>query len=95
MDGWKTYTETTTAWVILDNKRNVTAFSPFCTHLGCAYRWQADHKNFECPCHGSKFDLQGKVLIGPAERPLDRYPVKLEGSAALAGTVAEFDEHLV
>jgi len=85
VDGWKTYTQTTTAWVILDNKRSVTAFSPLCTHLGCAYHWQAEHKSFECPCHGSKFDLQGKVVKGPAERPLDRYPVKLEGTRLWLG----------
>jgi Rieske Fe-S protein len=32
-----------------------------------------------CPCHGSEYDLLGRVLEGPAERPLTRFPVSVEG----------------
>jgi hypothetical protein len=38
-DCWKIHNEKASAWVILDNERKVTAFSPLCTHLGCAYKW--------------------------------------------------------
>ncbi len=44
------------------------AISNVCTHLGCivaAVDW-----GFQCPCHGSKFDKSGKVIGGPAPRPL-------------------------
>ena len=45
-----------------------TALSLTCTHLGCTVESQSD--GFACPCHGSRFDLQGKVRRGPASRPL-------------------------
>jgi menaquinol-cytochrome c reductase iron-sulfur subunit len=57
---------------------DVTAFSPQCTHLGCGYRWDDAERKFKCPCHRSVFDLNGAVLSGPAPRPLDRLPVKIE-----------------
>ena len=85
LDGWEIRNEKEAAWVILDNQRKVTAYSPLCTHLGCAYRWEATKREFVCPCHGSVFDTEGKVLAGPAERPLDRYATKLEGNRLWLG----------
>ncbi len=43
---------------------------PVCPHRGCAVIWQADQNRFACPCHGSKFDAEGRVLRGPARKPL-------------------------
>jgi len=85
VDGWKLRDEESSAWVILSEKGDVTAFSPLCTHLGCAYRWKAEDKVFSCPCHGSKFDVQGDVIAGPASRPLDRYSSKIEGNRLWLG----------
>lgn len=45
------------------------AISSVCTHLGCNVRYIAG-EGFACPCHGSKFDLNGQVVKGPAPRPL-------------------------
>jgi menaquinol-cytochrome c reductase iron-sulfur subunit len=85
VDGWRIRNEESSVWVILDERRNVTAFSPLCTHLGCAYRWQADKGIFSCPCHGSAFNVRGEVITGPATRPLDQYPTKLEGNRLWLG----------
>lgn len=39
-----------------------------CTHLGCALEWEAHEENWECPCHGSRFDADGILLDGPAQK---------------------------
>jgi cytochrome b6-f complex iron-sulfur subunit len=41
-----------------------------CTHRGCAVNWQAEQSRFVCPCHGSQFDPQGRVVKGPAKAAL-------------------------
>jgi cytochrome b6-f complex iron-sulfur subunit len=50
------------------------AMSLVCTHLGCTVAVTPD--GMVCPCHGSHFDRAGKVLTGPAERPLARLVVE-------------------
>jgi nitrite reductase/ring-hydroxylating ferredoxin subunit len=51
------------------------AVSSECTHLGCNVKHTAS--GFECPCHGSRFDENGRVVQGPAPRPLAWYAVSL------------------
>jgi Rieske Fe-S protein len=85
VDGWKMTSEKSTAWVVKDASDRVTAFGPQCTHLGCAVRWEDAKTEFLCPCHNSVFDAHGRVLSGPAPRPLDRYETKLDGSKLMIG----------
>jgi menaquinol-cytochrome c reductase iron-sulfur subunit len=65
-------------WVIRRSSSQVTVFSPICTHLGCRYSWYPETAEFACPCHGSIYSIDGKVLGGPAPRSLDTLPWKLE-----------------
>ncbi len=85
VDGWKVSSEKATAWVVKSSDKDVVAFAPQCTHLGCAYHWDEANHNFLCPCHTSTFGIDGKVLTGPAPRPLDRYAVKVDGSKLMIG----------
>jgi menaquinol-cytochrome c reductase iron-sulfur subunit len=91
-DGWKIYSEKGTAWVVKAADGNVTAFSPICTHLGCAYHWDTNKSEFICPCHGSDFAIDGRVLSGPAPRPLDRFETKVENARLWLGPVHQDGE---
>jgi len=53
------------------------ALSSVCTHLGCVTRYQPDQRVIACPCHGSRFSLDGEVLAGPAPRPLPQFQMAL------------------
>ncbi|HUH14114.1 MAG TPA: ubiquinol-cytochrome c reductase iron-sulfur subunit [Longimicrobiales bacterium] len=57
------------------------ALSPRCTHQGCTVGIEG--QVLVCPCHGSTYDRAGRVLRGPAERPLRRYTTRLEGGTLL------------
>jgi len=50
----------------------LSALSAVCTHLGCLVHWNTTEKSWDCPCHGSRFDPQGRVLNGPAVSALRR-----------------------
>ena len=72
-----------TAWAVKLSQNDVAVYSPICPHLGCAYTWDAQRKEFDCPCHRSVFALDGHVLAGPAPRPLDRLPTKIDSGNLL------------
>ena len=84
-DGWKVTSEKATAWVVKVSAKEVIAFAPQCPHLGCAYHWEVQNEEFLCPCHASRFSIDGDVISGPSPRPLDRYEVKVEGDKLLLG----------
>lgn len=44
-----------------------------CTHMGCGVQWDAQATQAACPCHGSRFSVQGTVEKGPAKKPLQVY----------------------
>ena len=54
------------------------ALSATCTHLGCMTRYDRELSAFACPCHGSRFHLDGRVEQGPAPRALPRLQVSLD-----------------
>lgn len=57
--------------------KGVLAIYTVCTHLGCIYAWNDANDRFECPCHGSKYRLDGRRIKDPAPRTLDRFKVTL------------------
>ena len=60
------------------------AFSAVCTHSGCLVNKIADG-TIDCPCHGSKFSLDGAVVDGPAKKPLEPVSVRVQGDSIVQG----------
>jgi glycine/D-amino acid oxidase-like deaminating enzyme/nitrite reductase/ring-hydroxylating ferredoxin subunit len=56
----------------------LVAVSTRCTHLGCQVKWNTAERSWDCPCHGSRFSPEGRVLQGPAVRPLRLEAEELE-----------------
>lgn len=54
------------AAVFRDAQGEIHAVSPICTHLGCQVEFNKAERTWDCPCHGSRFDVDGKVIHGPA-----------------------------
>ncbi|MBF8249157.1 MAG: petC [Bacteroidetes bacterium] len=59
------------------------AISAVCTHLGCIANWKSEEGIIACPCHGSKFDKEGRLMEGPAPRPLPRFSLTLDDRGQL------------
>ena len=70
------------------------AYSGKCPHLGCGYKWRKVRKLpreiFLCPCHISIYDVSGKVLDGPAPRPLDPVPIRVSDNGDIEIIDVEF-----
>lgn len=57
---------------VVHGSRGFYAFSAVCTHLGCVTRYEPGQDRIVCPCHGSTFDVAGRVMSGPASKRLLR-----------------------
>ncbi len=55
-----------------DTDGQLHAVDARCTHLGCLVAFNRAEEAWECPCHGSRFDPDGKILQGPATKPLQQ-----------------------
>jgi len=67
------------AWVrrIGPGPADLDARSAICPHLGCAVGFDATKGNYLCPCHDSRFAVNGDKLTGPSERGLDKLPIEV------------------
>jgi glycine/D-amino acid oxidase-like deaminating enzyme/nitrite reductase/ring-hydroxylating ferredoxin subunit len=66
--------------VYRDDDGTLYGVSMRCTHLGCLVRFNAAERSWDCPCHGSRFDVTGAVLEGPAVEPLPTRTPPTDGS---------------
>ncbi len=63
---------------VVRNDDGFYALSSTCTHLGCMTRYDKENDQIACPCHGSRFHLDGTVKHGPAPKPLPRLAMSIE-----------------
>lgn len=67
--------------VFRDERDQVVALAPHCTHVGCVVGWNPAERSWDCPCHGSRFAPTGEVLEGPAPTALPRVELEDETPA--------------
>ena len=77
-DAWLRTDIKHSVYVLKGKGNQLIVFSNICTHLGCAVSWDAAEKKFLCPCHGGEYDITGKVVGGPPQKPLIRLEHKIE-----------------
>jgi cytochrome b6-f complex iron-sulfur subunit len=68
---------------IFNKPEGIFAVSSICSHLGCNVKWNDNGNGFDCPCHGSTFDKNGKNISGPAPKPLKWYQLTLDSKKML------------
>ena len=71
--------------MVLRTPEGLRAYSLICTHLGCTVQWQADKKQFYCPCHDGRYDAFGDVIAGPPPLSLEQIPVQVDGATVTVG----------
>ena len=74
-----------------DNSLETFALNAVCTHLGCVVPWNPSENKFMCPCHGSQYNEQGKVVRGPAPKSLALAHVNLENDNVILSPWTETD----
>jgi nitrite reductase/ring-hydroxylating ferredoxin subunit len=75
-----TYVTAGRLW-IANTGTQLFALSQRCPHLGCRVPFCESSGHFECPCHGSKFDIGGEWIEGPAPRGMDKFALSVEGDS--------------
>ena len=80
-------------YIIVQNDGEISNFglNAICTHLGCVVPWDSGANKFICPCHGSQYDTNGKVVRGPAPLSLALAHVDIDDEAVLVKQWNETD----
>lgn len=58
-----------------DEAGGLHGLNPVCTHAKCVVAWNSTEKTWDCPCHGARYSIEGKVLTGPARKPLEKIEI--------------------
>jgi len=66
---------------VLREQGKVKVFSPVCTHMGCNVRWDSQSQEYQCPCHGGKYNKEGQVIAGPPPHALHQYSADVKDGA--------------
>ena len=68
------------------DKNSIVAYSVLCQHMGCPVPYQAEDRQFQCPCHQTKYDpaREGYVIQGVAQEPLPRIELEIDGDDIVA-----------
>ena len=88
--GTATFVNAGRLWVTNADGR-LFAFSQKCPHLGCRVPFCESSGRFECPCHGSVFDIGGEWIAGPSPRGLDQHPLTIEKGQLVVDTSKRTD----
>ncbi len=83
--GTATYVRAGRFW-LANADGHLFALSQKCPHLGCRVPFCESSGRFECPCHGSTFDIGGEWIEGPSPRGMDRHPVSVDGDTLMVDT---------
>jgi Rieske Fe-S protein len=78
--GWSVTPRAHAVYVLPDRQRVLSAV---CPHEGCEVDWNAERREFLCPCHDSVFSAEGARLSGPAQSDLAQFPARTVGGDAL------------
>lgn len=87
-EGTSTYVPAGRLYVV-NASRHLFALSQKCPHLGCKVPFCESSGRFECPCHGSVFDLAGEWIKGPAPHGMNQYALSLDGQTVIVDTSKE------
>ncbi|BCM91346.1 cytochrome b6-f complex iron-sulfur subunit [Abditibacteriota bacterium] len=71
--GWKIFDVGQDRVIVANTDKGLVACSAICTHRGCDVEYRADSHQFVCPCHGARYDEDGKVVRAPARKDLQKY----------------------
>lgn len=58
-----------------DEHHNLHAVNPACTHINCTVAWNDAEQTWDCPCHGSRFTMDGEMVTAPARKDLEQIPL--------------------
>jgi glycine/D-amino acid oxidase-like deaminating enzyme/nitrite reductase/ring-hydroxylating ferredoxin subunit len=60
-----------------DDQGQLHVLNPRCTHMKCSVHWNNSERSWDCPCHGARYDQDGQVLNGPADKNLEKISLSI------------------